>query len=308
MARKVFKEAQFFNKQKSLLPVSCKDKSGNILSELGDTLQRWIQYFCDLQTSSGTEELISENVILSNSEVVPPPTYYEVNQVIERLKIHTAAGLDSIPAELITQGGTELKTRVHKLIMKIWDEETLPTEWMEGIICPIYKKGDRMICSNYRPITLLNVVYKIFSFLINNRITKIVERKLEDCQIRFRSNRSTIDNIFTVRQIMEKCHEFNIELRNILFDYTHAFDSVFRNKIIECLNKYEIPSKLIKPIARALQDTKARVKVNQNYTEKFEITTGVKQGDLLLAALFSIVIDDILKQLELSGNISTRLK
>jgi len=106
---------------------------------------------------------------------------------------------------------------------------------------------------------------------------------------------------------MEKCHEFNIELRNILFDYTHAFDSVFRNKIIECLNKYEIPSKLIKLIVRALQDTKARVKVNQNYTEKFEITTGVKQGDLLLAALFSIVIDDILKQLELRGNISTRL-
>jgi hypothetical protein len=52
--------------------------------------------------------------------------------------------------------------------MKIWDEETLPTEWTEGIICPIYKKWDRMICSNYRPIALQNVVYKIFSILINN--------------------------------------------------------------------------------------------------------------------------------------------
>jgi len=59
--------------------------------------------------------------------------------------------------------------------MKTWDEETLPTEWMEGRICPIYTKGYRMTCSNYRPITLLNVVYKIFSFLINNRLTKIVE-------------------------------------------------------------------------------------------------------------------------------------
>ena len=179
------------------------------MSEHGDTVRRWRQYFCDLQTSSGTEELISENVILSNSEEVPPPNCYEVNQVIERLKIRKAAGLDSIPAELITQGGTELKTRVHKLIMKIWDEETLPTEWMEGIICPIYKKGDRMICSNYRPITLLNVVYKIFSILIDNRLTKIVESKLEDCQMGFRPNRSTIDNIFIVRQIIKKCHEFN---------------------------------------------------------------------------------------------------
>jgi len=62
--------------------------------------------------------------------------------------------------------------------MKIWEEETLPTEWTEGIICPIYKKGNRMICSNCRPITLLNVVYKIFSILINNRLSKMVERKL----------------------------------------------------------------------------------------------------------------------------------
>ena len=98
------------------------------------------------------------------------------------------------------------------------------------------------------------------------------------------------------------------ELHNIFIDYTHAYDSVFRDKITECLNKYEITIKLIKLIARTLQDTKAWVKVNQNYTEKFEITTGVKQGDSLSATLFNIVIDDILKQLELRGNISTRLK
>jgi len=111
-----------------------------------------------------------------------------------------------------------------------------------------------------------------------------------------------------VRQIIEKCHEFILELHIVFIDYTHAFDSVFRDKIITCLNKYEIPSKLIKLIARTLRDTKARVKVNQNYTDKFEITTGVKQGDLLSATLFSVVIDDILKQLELRRNISTHLK
>jgi len=76
------------------------------LSEHGDILRRWRQYFCDLQTiNSRTEELISENIILSNSEQVPPPTYYEVNKVIEKLKIHKAAGSDNIPAELINKVG-----------------------------------------------------------------------------------------------------------------------------------------------------------------------------------------------------------
>jgi len=76
------------------------------LSEHGDILRRWRQYFCDLQTINyRTEELISENIILSNSEQVPPPTYYEVNKVIEKLKIHKAAGSDNIPAELINKVG-----------------------------------------------------------------------------------------------------------------------------------------------------------------------------------------------------------
>jgi hypothetical protein len=61
-------------------------------------------------------------------------------------------------------------------------------------------------------------------------------------------------------------------------------------------------------VAKTLQNTKVRVKINQTYTKKFEISTGVKQGDPLSAFLFSMVIDDIIKQLELRGNISTRLK
>jgi hypothetical protein len=59
---------------------------------------------------------------------------------------------------------------------------------------------------------------------------------------------------------------------------------------------------------QTLHDTKARVKIYQSYTENFEILTGVKQGDPFSATLFSIVIDDILMQLELRGNISTHLK
>jgi hypothetical protein len=86
----------------------------------------------------------------------------ELNQVIEKLKTHMAAGSDNRPAKLIKYGGTELKRRIHKLTAKIWEEDPLPTELTKGIICLMYKKGNRMIRSNYKPITLLNVVHKIF--------------------------------------------------------------------------------------------------------------------------------------------------
>jgi hypothetical protein len=124
----------------------------------------------------------------------------------------------------------------------------------------------------------------------------------------FRPNRSIVDNIFIVRQIYEKSHEHNIDLHNIFVDYTHAFDSAYRNKLIECLKKFDVPDKLIRLIALTLKHTRARVKINKDYTEEFIVECGVKQGDPLSATLFSLLIDTILKQMELRGNITTHLK
>jgi len=111
-----------------------------------------------------------------------------------------------------------------------------------------------------------------------------------------------------VRQIFKKCHEYNIELHNIFIDYSQAFDSINRNKITECLIKYEVPTKLIKLIGLTLTSTIAKLKIGNQFTNEFRIVTGVKQGDPLSATLFSIVIDHILKQLDLRGNITTRIK
>jgi len=128
----------------------------------------------------------------------------------------------------------------------IWNNKQLSQQWNEGNICPVYKKGDRLNCNNYRPITLLNTAHKIFAILLNKRLIENIENKLEDNQMGFHSNRSTIDNIFIIRQIFQKSHEYNIDLYNIFVDYTHAFDSVYRKKIIQCLKKFNVADKLIR--------------------------------------------------------------
>ena len=201
-----------------------------------------------------------------------------------------------------------MKLRIYKPILIIWNKEQIPEEWKEGIICPIFKKGDRRLCSNYRPITLLNVGYKILAILLHNRICRIVEHKLGDYQMGFRPNRSTIDNIFMIRQIYEKCHECNIELHNVFVDFMQAFDSVNRSMIPECLKQCKVRKKLINLVQDTLQATKVKVKINNEMTKQFEITSGVKQGNPLSALLFSIVMDVIMSKIEARGNIATRLK
>jgi sorting nexin-29 len=169
-------------------------------------------------------------------------------------------------------------------------------EWLQGIICPTYKKGERIISSNYRPITLLNIAYKKFTIILNNRLSRILETKLSDVQSGFTPNRSTLYNIFIVRQTFEKCYEYNIDLHNMFIDYTQAFDSIKINKVLECLIQHNIPPKLQKLIALTLTGTNAIVKINNEFTDKFEVQTGIKQGDPLSAALFSTAMDSILKK------------
>jgi hypothetical protein len=64
----------------------------------------------------------------------------------------------------------KMERKIYNLIIKIWEDEQMPMDWEEGIIYPIYKKGDRSVCSNYRGIKLLNVTYKIFTSLLHNRL------------------------------------------------------------------------------------------------------------------------------------------
>jgi hypothetical protein len=102
-----------------------------------------------------TQNIIREDT--NNPSQIPLPPYNEICFISNKLKLIKAAGSNNIPPELPKHGGRTLRQKLHKLILMIWNNEQLPQQWNEGIICPVYKKGDRLNCNNYRPITLLNL-------------------------------------------------------------------------------------------------------------------------------------------------------
>ena len=155
-----------------------------------------------------------------NNLELKEPTYDEINEIIKNMKSNKAAGPDEILPEFIKNGGLILKQKLHQLILKIWKQAKMPCEWSEEILIPIYKKGDKKQCKNHRGISLLNITYIIFAILLYNRLSELIEPEIGSYQMGFRPNRSTIDNIFMVRQIYEKCHEYNIDLHNIFIDFT----------------------------------------------------------------------------------------
>ncbi|XP_062141893.1 uncharacterized protein LOC133849871 [Drosophila sulfurigaster albostrigata] len=93
---------------------------------------------------------------------------------------------------------------MHQLFCKIWLEESMPNDWNLSVLCPVLKKGDPTICTNYRGINLIAISYKVLSSVICERLKPYTSTLIGPYQCGFRPGKSTIDQIFTLRQILRK--------------------------------------------------------------------------------------------------------
>ena len=137
----------------------------------------------ELETNSKVNNVrddVRQAEIHTVEPLVPEPSAFEVELAIGKLKIHKSPGIDQIPAELIKAGGRTICSAIHKLIISIWNKEELPEEWKESIIVPIYKKGDKTGCNNYRGISLLPTTYKILSNILLSRLIPYAEEVIGD--------------------------------------------------------------------------------------------------------------------------------
>ena len=170
-------------------------------------------------------------------------------------------------------------------------------EWSMITLIKLYKnKGDRKICDNYRGIALLNITSKIFSPIILNHVQDLIDHQLLETQSGFRSNRSTIDQIFTVEMTMEKRREFNKPLFMCFIDITKAYDSVNHELLWKVCLSYGITTKLVNLLKMLYKDSVGRVKINDELSDIFEMNTDVMQGGIPSPLLFNILFDFIIKK------------
>ena len=133
-------------------------------------------------------------------------TLSEVQAGIHKLKTGKAHGKDGIPAEFYKSTLDIISPILVVLFNKIFDSGIFPETWSDTLILPIYKSGSRNDPNNYRGITLLNIMYKIFSNIINERLITWTQtfHILDEAQAGFRKGYSAIDNIFTLQSMVQK--------------------------------------------------------------------------------------------------------
>ena len=178
---------------------------------------------------------------------------------IKAMKNGKAAGADNIPAEVLKVDPYILADILLPLFQDIWQTKTFPKEWKEGIIVKVPKKGDLSQCRNWRGVTLLAVISKIFNKVVLERIKNSLEMGLRKERVGFRQNRSCTDQIKPLRVIIEQSVEFQSPLYMLFVDYQRAFDSLNGAWIWDELKVRGLPSKFINIIKEGYEDFNCRV-------------------------------------------------
>ena len=171
-----------------------------------------------------------------------------------------------------------------------------PAQWSKCDIVPIPKSGNLEEVGNYRGIPLSAVIAKIINKMLLNRIQPYIDPLLRPNQNGFRSGRSTMAHILTLRRLIEGIKSHDLKAVIIFVDFKKAFDSIDRGKMLTILAAYGIPSIITNAIALFYENTEARIITPDGETEFFEISKGVIQGDTLEPFLFIITLDYIMRQ------------
>ncbi|KAK4309301.1 hypothetical protein Pmani_019063 [Petrolisthes manimaculis] len=286
-----------------------KNKEGTaLITENDKIIERWKEHFKDLLNIEGTiEEGILNN--LQREPVVPELddeiTKEELEKAISSMSDGKSPGLDGIPSEIYKHAGEQIKLKLLELFNICLYIGVVPQEFKDTLIVTIYKNGDKTNCGNYRGISLLCTAGKIFSKLLLNRLKTLAERVLPESQSGFRSNRSTQDMIFCIRQVQEKSAEQDRDLFLVFFDFKKAFDMVRREMLWKVLAILGCPPKFVQIAKSFHQGMFGKVSVSGNISEPFEINNGVKQGDPSAPTYFTLFLAAILKVMnqEIEGGV-----
>ena len=188
-------------------------------------------------------------------------------------------------------------TPIYLLFQLCLDTGKIPSDWYKAIIKPLTKskENDPRIPLNYRGISLLSCCLKLFTALIDKRLTQFLDsnEEISDEQNGFRKDRSCTDHVFTLHSIISQRLDQKLSTFATFIDFSKAFDGIDRDLLMYKLIHCGVDGNMYFLLKSLYAQTQACVSVNGINTEWFRTKTGVLQGDSLSPTLFSIFINDL---------------
>ena len=273
--------------------------------------ETWYKHFKDLLNKENSHAAI-DNISL-NLNFIPAHSCDDLNKSITNdeiirnirsLKDNKSPGPDGICAELYKYVLHEILPFLNKLFNEIFDSSNIPEEWCKSIITPIHKKGSFEDPNNYRGISLLNCISKVFMSILTKRLTNWCNENciIDQAQSGFRKDFSTIDSIFVLMSLTQKyLSKRTGRFYCIFIDFEKAFDSIRHDKLWDALRRKGVSGKFLSTFQSLYGQLKSCVKVDDTLTEYFRCTVGTRQGCVASPQIFSIFINDLINYVNQSS-------
>ena len=226
-----------------------------------------------------------------NAELMRPLTMEEVTETIKQLPTGKAPGVDSIPAEFYHELWEDIEVDIFNFVSESMNLCFLTEELNISKITLLPKSEDRLRIQNYRPISLLNTLYKVVAKIYANRMKPLLHNWILPSQTGFVPNRCILDNIFLAFEAIAWARESQQDLSMLLLDFEKAYDRVNWTFLREVMERMGFHSQWIRQVMSLNDNATASVIVNGDISKTFRLQRSVRQGCPLAPYLFLLTVD-----------------
>lgn len=314
------------------VPTPVRRADGTLAKSLADRLETWAGYQKSLATpvddptfDNQFGDAASKRVASIGREAVEAPplfdplyclcpgacecrpplgadfTLQEVEAAVARARPGKASGPDLTRNEMFKAGGFIMSELLLTLFNFINNAAQVPAEWQKANVANLHKEGDPCDPQNYRGISLISCLGKIYLSVWADRLTQHMESRMSEEQGGFRPKRSTIDQGFSLHEVLLRRRNAGNHTFLYFVDFKKAFDTVWHDGLWLRLHSVGIRGRPLKILQSLYSNIRQSVLVDGQQTEYIRASQGVRQGCPISPVLFSIFIEEMVHELRKGG-------